>query len=1017
MSVVPLHAARSGRVRVAVHGLRGSPDLGGRLERGLAATSGIRSASASSLTGNVIVHHAPDTTVEAIVGRLTALLRGDIAPAEADAASRWHVDAATAVAADLHSDTRVGLSTREAATRLTAGANQLPPVRHRSSWAILAGQFESLPVLMLAGAGAISLVTGALVEAGAIAAVVALNGTIGFYTESRTERTIESLGAPAPLTARVIRDGRSQNLPAEALVPGDVITLQRGMVVPADARLIEAQALTVSEAALTGESLPVVKAPDPLPIEAVPLADRTNMVYRGTVVTGGSGTALVVATGGRTEVGRIQSLVGSTAAPATPIQKQLECLGRQLAWMTAAAGLGIFVIGLVRGLAPLQILRLALATAVAAVPEGLPMVATSTLALGVGAMRRRSVLVRRLDAIETLAAADVICFDKTGTLTQGTMSVCVIAVGERICEGRSGEFFDQDGAAAALSDERIKHLLGIGSLCSEAGFDTVDGQLVPTGSATENALIRAALDFGLDVSQLRRDFALRTIQHRTEAYRFMATVHATGTGTLIAVKGSPGEVLARCRYEALPGGRWLLTHDRRTAIEALNARMAQDALRVLGFAYRLRDGEPDGQAIVEDLTWVGLVGLADPVRPGLGDMMHCLHRAGLQTCMLTGDQRATARAVGQQIGLGAGNGNHGLTALDAAELETMTEPERQSVLRRTQAFARISPGQKLEVVRGLQRSGAVVAMVGDGINDSPALRAADVGIAFRRDSPPAAREVADIFLDTDDLQALLPAIARGRMTAANIRNAIHYLVSTNTSEILVMLVATAAGFREALSPIQLLWINLISDVLPGIGLAMEPPEPGIMEEGPRPVDAALIGADEVGRLAREASLMTAGALLASLAGAARYGRDAPQTRTMTFGSLTVAQLLHTLTYRGSRGQIRPLTDNPALMRILAGSFLAQSAAFLMPGVRRVLGITPIAAADGLVMLAGGLGPHLAARTLASRRLDEDLYFRRPQTATGPMLQAPEGEGAAGAEARSDRPEPRTYARSGGPAPA
>ncbi|HEV7445601.1 MAG TPA: HAD-IC family P-type ATPase, partial [Steroidobacteraceae bacterium] len=643
--------------------------------------------------------------------------------------------------------------------------------------------------------------------------------------------------------------------------------------------------------------------------------------------------------------------------------------------------------------------------AVAAVPEGLPMVATSTLALGVGAMRRRNVLVRRLDAIETLATADVICFDKTGTLTHGAMSVGVIAVGDRVCHGRAESFIDQNGAVADLADERIKQLLRVGALCSEASLDERDSRLVPTGSATESALIQTALDFGLDVQGLRRDFALLSLQHRTEAYRFMASVHAAQSGAFIAVKGSPGEVLARCQREALPeGGSQILTVRRRAAIEDLNASMARDALRVLGFAYRSRDGGGEGETLIEDLTWVGLAGLADPVRPGLNELMGRLHQAGLQTIMLTGDQSATARAVGEQIGLGGAHASNGrLRVLDSAELERMTDQERGSILRKTHAFARISPGQKLEVVRDLQRAGSVVAMVGDGINDSPALRAADVGIALGRDGPAAAREVADIFLDTDDLHTLLPAIECGRMTAANIRKTIHYLISTNSSEVLLMLVATAAGFREALSPIQLLWINLISDVLPGIGLALEPPEADILNGKPMAVDASLVGSDEVGRLAKEAGLLTAGALAASLVGAARYGQDAPQTRTMTFGTLTAAQLLHTLNCRGTRGRAGPLAENPALGRILAGSFLAQGLAFLVPGVRRVLGITPVGAADGLVMLAGSLGPYWAARLLGSTRPGDGLHFSRPKATSNAMPRAGDRTRPASAKDRGAAP--------------
>ncbi|MGH1572052.1 HAD-IC family P-type ATPase [Methylobacterium sp. P31] len=352
----------------------------------------------------------------------------------------------------------------------------------------------------------------------------------------------------------------------------------------------------------------------------------------------------------------------------------------------------------------------------------------------------------------------------------------------------------------APADARLGQLLRIGSLCSEAGIEDRGGERVLTGSATENALVQAALDAGIDVLGLRRDYAQCSMQHRTEAYRFMASVHAYGTDLLTAVKGSPDEVLARCRWEALPdGGSRTLTAERRATILTTNERLAQDALRVLGFAYRVsREGEEAER--VDDLIWVGLVGLADPVRPGLMPLMGQLHRAGLQTIMLTGDQSATARAVGERVGLnGHSSDSPGLHVLDPADLERLTEAERGPALRRAHAVARVSPAQKLAVVQDLQRSGATVVMVGDGVNDSPALRASDVGIALGQDGPPAAREVADIFLESDDPRALLFALDRGRATAANIRKAIHYLLSTNASEILLMLLATAAGVGGALA--------------------------------------------------------------------------------------------------------------------------------------------------------------------------------------------------------------------------
>jgi Ca2+-transporting ATPase len=625
--------------------------------------------------------------------------------------------------------------------------------------------------------------------------------------------------------------------------------------------------------------------------------------------------------------------------------------------------------------------RSALSLSVAAVPEGLPMVATTTLALGVEEMRKLGILVRRLDAVETLASVQTVCFDKTGTLTLNRMSVTTIALGEGLYETRKGVIVDDDGVSGALgADKRLETLLTIACLCSDAEVEDEGGRRILHGSATESALVQVALDRGVNVANLRRQIPRLSVQHRSEAYRFMATTHATHNGVLIAVKGSPTEVLARCRRETLPDGRRRkLTAGRRAEIEALNTRMAMRTLRVLGFA----SGEASpqaGEANLDDLTWIGLMGLADPVRSGVQDLMRKLHTAGLRTVMLTGDQEATARAVAEEIGL---NGSGAMRILDGSDLESLGQSDLSAVVQDADAFARVGPSQKLKIVHALQASGSAVVMVGDGVNDSPALRAANIGIALRQNGAAVAREVADIFLDTDDLNALVLAIERSRTIHTNIRKAIHYLLSTNSSEILIMLAATAAGSSAALSPVQLLWINLISDVLPGIGLALEPPEAGVMERPPRPADDAIVRRGDMRTLVREGAIMTAGALAAGTFGAARHGLNSPQARTMTFASLVAAQLLHALSCRSATKSVigGSLPPNPALSTIMLGSAAAQSAALLVPGIRNILGVTPLGVVDMLVTAAGGVLPFAMAETWklrqdSSRGKTSPLHFLR-----------------------------------------
>lgn len=960
VSIVPLHVAVEGRARLKVGGFRHAPAMRPLIERGLAAFEPVRSVSANPLTGNVLVHYDATVPLDAVIARLTALLRGEIAPPAADAGERdWHARGLDEVVQELGASLDRGLTTEEARRRLAAvGANVLPPPRERSDASILLAQFQSLPVGLLAGAAVLSVATGGLIEAGAILAVVALNGLIGFRTERGAERTIRSLANPTAPTAEVVRDGEPVDARADALAPGDLLLLSRGMVVPADARLVNASSLTVSEAALTGESLPVTKSSADLGREGAPLAERANMVYRGTIVTGGRGSAIVVETGARTQVGRIQALVEATAAPVTPIERQLGTLGEQLAWIALAASGVIFGVGWLRGLALLQLARSTLSVAVAAVPEGLPMVATTTLALGVTEMRRHGIHVRRLGAVEALAAVDVICFDKTGTLTYGSMSLAVAEIGGRILRSHGGRL---DGALdGEARDQRLETLLSVASLCSETEIEDRDGARTLSGSATENALVQAAFDNGVDVPARRRAAPRLSVQHRTEAYRFMATSHAVDGGLLLAVKGSPDEVLARCVREALAdGGTRLLGTARRAEIEQANAWMANQGLRVLGIAFRSLSAESvaDGEdPPVENLTWIGLAGLADPVRPGLKPLMDRLHRAGIQTIMLTGDQCATARTIAGEAGLGP---EDALQIVDAAGLEATPLAEIGQAAGRTHAFARISPGQKLRVVQSLQRAGRVVAMIGDGVNDAPALRAADVGFALGQDATGAARDVADVYIANDDPTSLLAAIERGRATYANIRKAIHYLVATNASEILLMLAGTAAGYAEPLAPLQLLWINLVSDVLPAIGLAMEPPEPHQMEAPPRSPDEPIIGRENLGRLGREAALLTASAGGAGLFAALRHGFRSPQVRTHMFASLVTAQVLHALTSRSAtRGALERARANPALFRIVGGSLAVQAGALALPSTSRLLGSGSIGPVDGLAIAAAGVLPFL-----------------------------------------------------------
>jgi Ca2+-transporting ATPase len=975
--VRPVHTAVTGRARLHVRELQRNHAVKQRLERELRAKAGIRDVSASAVTSNVLVWFDPAMPLNRIIDCMIATLddvrqRPAGAPQTTADEPTWHAHAAAIVARVLQTSETAGLPPAEVEARLTKhGRNALMVPPTRSGLSILAEQFHSLPVALLAVAAGLSVVTaGAPLEAAAILAVLGLNGAIGYITESRSERTIRSLAQAGQPSVRVIRGGRAGDVPIDSVVVGDLLQLQRGAIVAADARVVAARDLTVSEAVLTGESLPVDKTLQ-IVAAACPLGDRRNMVYRGTVVTGGSGTAVVVATGMATELGRIQQLIASATAPETPMQRQLGDLGRQMVWLSAAVCGGVFGIGVLRGVAVLQMFRSAVSLAVAALPEGLPTVATTTLAFGIEDMRRRGILVRRLDAVETLAAVQVICFDKTGTVTMNQMAVARMACGDSVFRVRDGGLSREDGGPVeSAGPSPLARMLEIGVLCSETGIeDNGRGGRRLTGTATENALVQQALESEVDAAALRQRHPTLSVRQRTESYRFMATIHSMPDGDgvrglLVGVKGSPLEVLERCWWELKANGeRQPLTPGRRADIERANAGMAEDALRVLGFAYReIADATPADAAElpIADLTWVGLTGLADPVRPGMHELMGAFQRAGIRTVLVTGDQSVTARTVARELGL---NPTGDVEIFDAAELERLPPDGLAAAARRAHVFARVSPGQKLLIVRALQRAEMVVAMTGDGVNDGPALKAAELGIALGRSGTEAAREVADVVLETDDLTVLIEAVERGRTTNVNIRKAIHYLLSTNLSEILVVLVATATGGGQALSPMQLLWINLISDVLPGLGLACDPPHRGAMERGPLPANEPILQREDFGRLALEAAMIAAGALAAGAFGALRHGNNSNEARTMCFVSLVLAQLLHALTCRkpmagGFSDMPARLPPNPILSGALMLTLAVQAAGLLFPGIRRLLGVVPLGALDITATLAGGVLPYL-----------------------------------------------------------
>jgi Ca2+-transporting ATPase len=859
----------------------------------------------------------------------------------------WHMVRAEDVADFLDTSGSNGLATTLAAQRLLKyGPNVLPPFKRRSPFSIFVDQFKSLPVLLLFVSAAISVSTGGFADAVMIIVVILLNAGIGFYTEAQAEKTICSLLELAEPQATVLRGGTIQRIGGEEVTLGDILVLARGCHVVADARLLEVDELAIDESVLTGESMPVEKSAESLGQENLALADRINMVYRGTVVTGGSGLAIVVGIGIHTELGLIQGLIAESVRPETPLERQLRTLGNHLVWFTVAVAGGVLVIGVLRRMPAVEMMKSGIALAVAAVPEGLPTVATTALANGVSSLLKHNVLVRHLDALETLGTVQVVCFDKTGTLTLNQMTVMSVSAGMKRYAVRGGKFFAGDRPVEVSLCPELIRLLQICILCNEAEVHLDNGLNVVIGSSTESALVQMVLDAGIDVGALRRQYSLLSTEHRTQTRNYMMTRHCETKGVrLLAVKGSPLEVLALSESYERDGELCLLTKTEREAIAAENERMAGDALRVLGLAYKEEDEEANNAD--SGLIWVGLVGIANPIREGLREEVAEFRRAGIRAVMLTGDQTATASAVGRELQL---NGGNGLTVLDSAHLAAMPPEEFSARAPQVDVFSRVNPAHKLQIVRAYQEAGKVVAMTGDGINDGPALRAADIGIALGETGTQVAREVADILLIDDNLQAMIPAVREGRRVYEGIRRAIHYTAATNTSEILVMFAALGVGLGQPLNPRQLLMINILSDVFPELALALAPAESDIMRRPPRDAKAPIISLAEYKRLGLQSSVMAAAGLASYGFGISRYGIG-PQASAMAFATLMAAQLIHGISARSERHCIfdkENMPPNRYLDQAIGAGLGVLAISLVVPGIRGVLGTAPIGLIDAIV---------------------------------------------------------------------
>lgn len=891
----------------------------------------------------------------------------------------WYEMDAAAVAQRLGVDPAVGLDEAEVESRRAEhGPNALEEASRRPAWLRFLDQFNDTLVFILIGAAVLSALVGDLKDPIVIGVVLLINAVLGFVQENKADNALAALRSMLEVRVRVRRGGEVLEVPSSELVPGDVVLLEAGDRIPADGRFITASSLSVDESTLTGESVAVDKTVEPVSPEPdargeVPLAERSNCGYMNTTLVRGRGELVVTETGMATEVGRLAGLLGSAEPQSTPLQKQLDKLGHRLSAIAGVAVLAVFIVGMVSGDELTEAILGAVALAVAAIPEGLPAVVTVTLAIGVSRMARERAIVTRLASVETLGSTTVICSDKTGTLTLNQMTTKrIVAAGrhyalEGVGYGTEGSvtLVDDGGVPGAPADaERdaaLRRALTAASLCNDAHLrNGDDGEPQLVGDPTEGAMLVAACKAGVDPEAARREYPRLAEVPFDSAHKYMATLHPGDAldddpeqGSVLVVKGAPDVVVERCSHVRVGEEEVPLDSHRLDDLRAVNADLGSEGLRVLAVASRSlgeRPSESELRGEVQGLTLEAMLGILDPPRPEAVAAVAECHDAGIDVKMITGDHATTAGAIAEQLGIEG-------RVLTGADLEETSDEELEKIIDDVGVCARVSPEHKVRVVKALQARGHVVAMTGDGVNDAPSLKQAEIGVAMGVNGTEVTKEAGDMILTDDNFATIVKAVERGRAIYENIVTFVRFQLTTNVAAILTILVARLAGYPAPFNPIQVLFVNILADGPPAMSLGMDPPKPGVMDREPRSRDEKILTGGRLARIVFSATVMMASIMVilwATDASKAIGDRASDSGYTMAFTAFVLYQLVNALLVRSGDLSVfnRFTFTNSTFWMALGGVVVAQVVVVQVPFFQEVFGTTPLTAAQwGWCLLA------------------------------------------------------------------